>query len=45
VKAIHPETKAIDYSKCIECLCRHEMCMFKAVEHKRANRLMALIAP
>jgi uncharacterized protein (DUF362 family)/Pyruvate/2-oxoacid:ferredoxin oxidoreductase delta subunit len=45
VKAIHPETKAIDYLKCIECLCCHEMCMFKAVELKRANRLMALIAP
>jgi ferredoxin len=45
VQAIDPATKAIDYSKCIECLCCHEMCMFKAVELRRTNKLMALIAP
>jgi ferredoxin len=45
VQAIDPGTKSIDYEKCIECLCCHEMCMFKAVELKRVNKLMAIIAP
>lgn len=35
VKAIDPDTKLINYSTCIECMCCHELCVHKAVELKR----------
>ncbi len=34
VQAINQETKIIDYNKCIECMCCHELCMHQAVELK-----------
>jgi len=39
VGAIDKKTKLINYDKCIECLCCHELCLYKAVELKRDNRL------
>ncbi len=44
VKAIDRETKRIDYSKCIECMCCHEMCVHKAVKLVNSNRLMKLFS-
>lgn len=43
IHAIDRNTKTIDYSKCIECLCCHELCMYKAVELKRSNPLAGVI--
>ncbi len=43
MQAIHPETKAIDYSTCIECMCCHEVCLYQAVKLKRDNPVMELI--
>ncbi len=43
VKAIDRATKKIDSGKCIECMCCHELCMYKAVELKRVNPLMGLL--
>jgi uncharacterized protein (DUF362 family) len=43
VGAIDQPTKSIDYSKCIECLCCHELCMNNAVELRHANRLLAFV--
>jgi len=39
VKAINKETKNIDYNICIECMCCHELCLHKAVELRKDNRL------
>jgi uncharacterized protein (DUF362 family)/NAD-dependent dihydropyrimidine dehydrogenase PreA subunit len=39
VAAIDRETKKIDYGKCIECMCCHEMCIYKSVRLKRKNPL------
>ncbi|MGE5544152.1 MAG: DUF362 domain-containing protein [Bacillota bacterium] len=38
VQAIDRESKKIDYSSCIECMCCHELCLHKAVELRRDNR-------
>ncbi|MEQ8199936.1 MAG: DUF362 domain-containing protein [Syntrophomonadaceae bacterium] len=35
VQAIDESTKKIDYHKCIECMCCHELCLHQAVELKR----------
>lgn len=43
VGAIDRSTKRIDYSRCIECLCCHELCMQEAVELRHANRFMAFL--
>ena len=40
VQAIDRETKKIDYSVCIECMCCHELCEHKAVELRRDNRIL-----
>ncbi len=37
VQAINQETKKIDYSTCIECMCCHELCLHKGVEIKKDN--------
>lgn len=44
VQAIDRDTKEIDYSICIECMCCHELCMYKAVELKNENRAAGLIS-
>ena len=44
VQAIHPETKAINYTTCIECMCCHEVCMYQAVKLKRDNPVVELAA-
>jgi len=44
VQAIDRETKQIDYKVCIECMCCHELCMFKAVELKNENRVAGFIS-
>lgn len=44
VQAIHPETMAINYTICIECMCCHELCMHQAVKLKRDNPVMELAA-
>ena len=41
--AIHKETKKIDYSKCIECMCCHELCNYKAIDLKKDNMLAGLM--
>jgi len=41
--AINRDTKKIDYGKCIECMCCHELCQYKAVELKRDYRLADII--
>jgi uncharacterized protein (DUF362 family)/Pyruvate/2-oxoacid:ferredoxin oxidoreductase delta subunit len=40
VGAIDRETKKIDYEKCIECMCCHELCLNKAVDLVNMNPLM-----
>ena len=35
VNAIDKLTKIINYDKCIECMCCHELCMYNAVKLKR----------
>jgi ferredoxin len=42
VQAIDCVSKRIDYGKCIECMCCHELCMHQAVILKRQNRLAAI---
>jgi Fe-S-cluster-containing hydrogenase component 2 len=37
VQAIDKETKLINYDKCIECMCCHELCLHKAVQLKKSN--------
>lgn len=44
VQAIDKDTKRIDYDTCIECMCCHELCMFKAVELKNSNKVAGLIS-
>lgn len=44
VQAIDKDTKKIDYNTCIECMCCHELCMFKAVELKNRNKAAGLIS-
>ena len=44
VQAIDRGTKLIDYTICIECMCCHELCMFKAVELKSKNITAGLIS-
>jgi uncharacterized Fe-S center protein len=44
MKAIDKDTKQIDYKACIECMCCHELCMYKAVELKKNNILAGIIA-
>jgi uncharacterized protein (DUF362 family)/NAD-dependent dihydropyrimidine dehydrogenase PreA subunit len=43
VGAIDKETKKINYDKCIECMCCHELCLHKAVELKRENLLAGAV--
>ncbi len=43
VKAINPETKQIDYTVCIECMCCHELCVYNAVELKKVNFLAGIV--
>lgn len=44
VDAINRETKKIDYNKCIECMCCHELCIHKAIDLKSDNALAGIIA-
>ena len=44
VKAINKETKSIDYSSCIECMCCHELCLHQAVDLKNDNPLAGFIS-
>ncbi len=44
VQAIDKDTKHIDYNTCIDCMCCHELCMFKAVELKHENRAAGFIS-
>ena len=44
VAAIDRASKAIDYEKCIECLCCHELCMYGAVKLVRSRRAKAVTA-
>jgi uncharacterized protein (DUF362 family)/Pyruvate/2-oxoacid:ferredoxin oxidoreductase delta subunit len=39
VNAINRESKEINYKACIECMCCHELCMYKAVKLKKDNWL------
>ncbi|MGI6066458.1 MAG: DUF362 domain-containing protein [Bacillota bacterium] len=39
VQAINKKDKKIDYNSCIECMCCHELCMYKAVELRKDNPL------
>lgn len=41
--AIDRAYKKIDYSRCIECMCCHELCMYKAVKLKRVNPIAGII--
>ena len=43
VCAIDTGTKKIDYAKCIECLCCHELCMHQAVELKNDHALAGFV--
>jgi uncharacterized Fe-S center protein len=43
VQAIDRNTKKIDYSICIECMCCHELCQYKAVKLRRVNPLMEAV--
>jgi uncharacterized protein (DUF362 family)/Pyruvate/2-oxoacid:ferredoxin oxidoreductase delta subunit len=44
VGAIDRETKRIDYNKCIECMCCHELCVHKAVRLVHSSRVMRLFS-
>jgi uncharacterized protein (DUF362 family)/NAD-dependent dihydropyrimidine dehydrogenase PreA subunit len=44
VFAIDRETKIINYDKCIECMCCHELCMYKAVKLEREKIIGKLIS-
>jgi uncharacterized Fe-S center protein len=41
--AIDKTTKKINYSMCIECMCCHELCRYKAVELKRVNPVAGIM--
>ena len=45
VQAIDAKTKQIDYNKCIECLCCHELCLHRAVNLKRENPAARWVLP
>ncbi|HEX3015503.1 MAG TPA: DUF362 domain-containing protein [Desulfobacteria bacterium] len=45
VEAIEPKTKNIDYQRCIECLCCHELCPNQAVILKRSNPVARAVLP
>lgn len=44
VQAIDKDSKLINYEACIDCMCCHELCMFKAVELKNSNKAAGLIS-
>jgi len=44
VEAINKETKIIDYTSCIECMCCHELCLYKAVDIKNDNPVAGFIS-
>lgn len=44
VQAIDKDSKLINYEACIDCMCCHELCMFKAVELKNSNKTAGLIS-
>lgn len=44
MQVIDRETKRIDYSKCIGCMCCHEMCILGAVRLVKANPLMRALS-
>jgi len=39
MQAIDKDSKRIDYATCIECMCCHEFCMFKAIDLRKDNKL------
>ena len=43
VGAIDRDTKLVDYTICIDCLCCHELCMIEAVELKSKNQMVNVI--
>mgnify|MGYP002411083792 FL=1 len=43
VQAIDINTKKINYDKCIECMCCHELCMHEAVDLKKDNIIADII--
>lgn len=43
VQAINRDTKKINYELCIECMCCHELCIYKAVELKSNNFVAGVI--
>ena len=43
VQAIDRDTKLIDYTKCIECMCCHELCVYNAVELKNVKPLAGFV--
>lgn len=43
VSAIDKKSKIIDYDKCIECLCCHELCLHKAIDLKRNNFIADIV--
>lgn len=44
VQAIDRESKIINYDKCIECMCCHELCMYKAVKLKRERFIGKIVS-
>jgi uncharacterized protein (DUF362 family)/Pyruvate/2-oxoacid:ferredoxin oxidoreductase delta subunit len=44
VQAIDKESKSIDYDKCIECMCCHELCLYKAIKLKKENYIADLMS-
>lgn len=44
VQAINRDTKSINYNICIECMCCHELCMYKAVDIKSDNIVAGAIS-
>jgi len=43
VGALDRDTKAIDYNKCIECMCCHELCLYNAVRLRKANAVLNIL--
>lgn len=43
VGAIDRDTKIVDYTICIDCLCCHELCMIEAVELKSKNQMVNVV--
>jgi len=44
VQIIDRQTKKIDYEKCIECMCCHELCIYKAVKLVNVNRVIRFLS-